>query len=55
MKSAAERGEYPGCGPEWACDEYGVGHHDYSSCPACWARYQTYMAAMASLAEMGRL
>jgi hypothetical protein len=55
MKSAKERGEHPGYGPEWACDEYGVGFHDYDSCLHCKARYRTYMQAKESLASMGLL
>lgn len=55
MKTALERGEHKGCGPEWACDEFGVGYHDYLTCSACTTRFESYLAAKASLSELGLL
>ena len=55
MSSAQERGEYPGCGPDWACDSYGVGDHDYNECPDCLEQFGTYLATTASLISTGLL
>lgn len=54
-ETAADRGEFPGCGPEWACDKYGVTDHDYYTCPDCSERFGTYMAAKADLVTLGLL
>lgn len=53
--SAAERGEHPGSGPEWACDRYGHGDHDYNHCPECMERFHTYLDAKRSLSTLGLL
>lgn len=49
------KGEEPGCGPAWACEEYGQEGHDYMHCPTCWARYQEFIAARANLVATGHL
>jgi len=54
-RSAADRGEHPGCGPEWACDRYGHADHDYFTCSGCLERFQTYLAATRSLDSLGLL
>jgi hypothetical protein len=48
-------GELAGCGPEWACDQYGAIDHDYFTCPTCYERFETYLAATRSLDSMGLL
>lgn len=55
MIPAAERGEYPGCGPEWACDSYGTGDHDYYNCPDCHERFGNYLVTKADLTTLGHL
>lgn len=52
---AADRGEFPGCGPEWACAKYGGTDHDYNTCPDCRERFGTYLAAKADLVSLGLL
>ena len=46
-----EKGEFPGKGPEWACDRHGRKNHDYLTCRDCKDRFKTYMAAKADLAQ----
>ncbi|HBG06294.1 MAG: hypothetical protein A2075_12045 [Geobacteraceae bacterium GWC2_58_44] len=55
MSPAAARGEFQGCGPEWACDQYGVADHDYNGCTECQERFQTYLAAKKSMDQLGLL
>lgn len=42
-------GEFPGGGPEWACERFGQDGHDYQTCPDCKDWFDTYMAAKASI------
>ncbi|MCM0081809.1 hypothetical protein L4X63_09430 [Geomonas sp. Red32] len=49
------KGEEPGLGPEWSCEDYGKEGHDYMRCPDCWSQFETFIANRAALIATGNL